>query len=103
MNKSHLKELLSSYVSAVEERSFEDIVHCSNMFIKVLKRIAPIKDELDEEMVALTIKLQNTHVQALDIVRKQRDAQKAEIQQFPQYKNRAKAYAKTQISGQESR
>lgn len=100
MNKSHLEELLKAYLNAVEERSFDDIVHCSNMFEKSLKRIEPVRGLLEEDMKVLVIELQNTHVRALDVVRELRDALQAEMQYSSQYRSREKAYVQTQIRGQ---
>ncbi len=100
MNKAHLKALLNAYLEAERQRSFEHILQCSDKFSEVLKRVAPVKELLDDDMKSLVVELQNTHLRAIAIVREQRDEMKLQIEQSSQYKDRAKAYAQTQFAGQ---
>ncbi len=103
MTKANLESLLRAYLVAVEKASFEQIVQCAEQFSVVLKQLAPIKHTLSDELKALVIELQNTHVKAIAIVRTQRDELKTHLEESPQYKSRATAYAKTQFAGQLSK
>ncbi len=100
MTKANLELLLRAYQKAVQQRSLDHIVTCSDKLAVVLSQIAPVKDSVDEEVKAIVIELQNTHVSAMAIVRQQRDELKAVLETSPQYKNRARAYATTQFAGQ---
>ncbi len=92
-----LNKLLADYHHAEQSLSVEEVTRCSKKLQLIFEQIAPIKDKLSEENKQLIIELQNIHVRVLDTLSRERDQIQEQLDNSNQYKDRAKAYVKTQL------
>lgn len=94
MNQIELTKVLSFYQRALEEQNVEAIQKSVNLLEKHLPQV----DQFAEENVEVLAKLKQVHLRAVEFIKQQRDAAKAEMESTGNNRARDFAYQKTQLS-----